>query len=62
MDALKDPYPDQADKLLNRGLVESEDDYRAVERFLSSKLGVRYDDMPMPRFITTTPSPAPMPE
>ena len=62
MDALKAPYPDQADKLLNRGLVESEEDYLAVERFLSSELGISYQGMPMPRFITTTPSPAPMPE
>jgi hypothetical protein len=59
MDALRYPFPDQADKLLNRNLVESEEDYLAVERFLTRELGISYEGMPMPRFITTTPTPAP---
>jgi hypothetical protein len=62
MDALMFPFPDQADKLLNRYLVQSGDDYRAVEHFLTRELGVSYDGMPVPRFITMTESPAPMPE
>jgi hypothetical protein len=59
MDALRYSFPDQADKLLNRNLVKSEENYLAVERFLTRELGISYHGMPMPRFITTTPSPAP---
>jgi hypothetical protein len=59
MVALKYPCPDQADKLLEDYYVESEDDYRAVEDFLSSELGVSYEGVSMPRFIATSPRPRP---
>jgi hypothetical protein len=60
MDALKFPFPNQADKLLGR-YVESDADYQAVEDFCVRELGVSYEGMPRLKFLTTSPSPAPMP-
>ena len=62
MAALKFAFPDQADTLLHEGNIRSDNDYQAVEDFCIRELGVSYEGMPRPRFLTTSPSPAPMPQ
>jgi hypothetical protein len=52
IDALRYHFPDQADKLLHRDLVKSDEDYIAIENFCVRELGVNYDGMPRPEFLT----------
>jgi hypothetical protein len=62
MDALKIAFPNQADKLLSRYYVESDADYRAVEDFCVRELGVSYEGMPRPEFLTEIAAPTPIQE
>jgi hypothetical protein len=58
LDALRYPFPDQADTLPEKSRIRSDEDYIGVESFLVKQFRPIHEGMPRPGFMTIIP---PMP-